>query len=401
MSIPSGTIKHFGYIDEVRGIAFLWVLSLHCAVCVGQFPLRWLFMQGIFGVDLFFLASAITLKASWAARSRVDCSPALAFYVRRLLRIAPMFWLGTIFYALLPDSIPRFWLSQFAPNGVRPIYYLLTSLFINGWYPYSFNCVVPGGWSIAVEMTFYAFCPLLFTFLVTPRRMAVSVLLCFWLTHFLCAPVPQFLRGHFFPMVLDDHAFSFWERFWFPSQAGVFMLGCCIYYLVNHPQVMRLMTERFWACSVLAISILALCGFLPGQTYFTPVDIWVVLALGGAIIALSRGAAPIPLRRLLRYIGTLSYSCYIVHFAVLGAILRFLHIMLSAEIPFRDFGSRAMNLLYFSALFALTLAATIVVSAGTNILVEKPGINLGRKIVRKMNLKYPTIAATISENKPC
>lgn len=79
MSSTREAIKHLDYIDAVRGFAFLWVLTLHCAICVGAFPLQWIFLHGVFGVQLFFLASAVTLRASWAQRSSVDRFPALSF----------------------------------------------------------------------------------------------------------------------------------------------------------------------------------------------------------------------------------------------------------------------------------------------------------------------------------
>lgn len=382
-------IKHLGYIDAVRGLAFLWVLTFHCALCVGQFPLRWVFLHGVFGVELFFLASAMTLNASWVQRREVDRFPALAFYVRRFLRIAPMFWLGMVFYTFLPDAIPRFWLGQFAPTGVRPSYFFATAFFVNGWHPYSFSSIVPGGWSIAVEMTFYLFCPLCFTLLRTPKRVAAATVLCVWLSHYFYGTVPQFLRSHLFPAVQVDGAFLHWAHFWFPAQAAVFMLGFCIFHLLNNPQVRRLAKDRLWAWTILAACILALCGFLPGQTHFTPIDFWVVVALGGVVVSISGGAVPILVSKPLRYIGILSYSCYLVHFAALGLVLRVLQIRLSGDKPGEDFGSPWANLAYFAALCGLTLAATVIVAAFTHRFVEKPGIEVGRRIARRLNRRSP------------
>ena len=397
MTSTRGDIKHLDYIDAVRGLAFLWVLTFHCALCVGQFPLRWLFLHGVFGVELFFLASAITLNASWMQRREVDRFPALAFYVRRFLRIAPMFWLGMVFYTLLPDVMPHFWLGQFAPNGVRPVYFLATASFVNGWYPYSFSSIVPGGWSIAVEMTFYLFCPLCFTLLGTPRRAAAATVLCLWLSHYFYDAVPQFLRSHLFPGVQVDGAFLHWGHFWFPTQAPVFMLGFCIYHLLSNPQVRRLVRDRFLAWTILVACILALWGFLPGQTHFTPVDFWVVAALAGVVVSISGGAVPILVMRPLRYVGILSYSCYLVHFAALGLALRLFHIRLSADEPGRDFGSPVLNFTYFAALCGLTLAATVVVAALTSRRVERPGIELGRRIVRRLNRKFPQSSGAVHE----
>jgi peptidoglycan/LPS O-acetylase OafA/YrhL len=399
MNVSRGTIRHFDYIDAVRGLAFLWVLTLHCALCLGPFPLRWIFLHGIYGVQLFFLASAFTLKASWEQRSKVDRFPVIEFYARRLLRIAPMFWLAAVFYSLVPDAMPRFWLDQFAPDGVRPAYYVLTALFLHGFHPYTFNSIVPGGWSIAVEVSFYVLCPLCLIFLGTPRRTAAAALACLWAAHYFYGAVPEFLRGHFFPAVPPDGVFQFWEHLWFPSQAAVFMMGFCVYYLTNQPQVRRLVEDRFWALVLLATSLLALWGLIPGDANFTPIEMWVVVAMGCAVIALSGNAVPILSSRLLRHIGTLSYSCYLVHFAALGLALRILNIRISAAAAFADYASPAANLLRFSGLCVTTLAITILIASVTHRLVERPGIEMGRKIARYLNGAAKPGSGTIPDSR--
>ena len=55
-----GEPERFAYIDAVRGLAFLAVLCAHIAMSVNV-PGRVILMGGMFGVQLFFLASAITL----------------------------------------------------------------------------------------------------------------------------------------------------------------------------------------------------------------------------------------------------------------------------------------------------------------------------------------------------
>ena len=53
---------------------------------------------------------------------------------------------------------------------------ILTALFLHGWHPETINSVVPGGWSIAAETSFYLLLPLLFR-LVTTRTRALAFLL--------------------------------------------------------------------------------------------------------------------------------------------------------------------------------------------------------------------------------
>jgi peptidoglycan/LPS O-acetylase OafA/YrhL len=108
---------HYAYIDAIRGIAFLSVLVSHGAISVGHFYATNLLSQGVFGVQLFFLASAITLCHSMHERQKVDKFPVFYFYLRRLFRIAPLFWIALAFYWIFPQVMPTYWLSQRAPSG--------------------------------------------------------------------------------------------------------------------------------------------------------------------------------------------------------------------------------------------------------------------------------------------
>ena len=174
---PGNRLRHFAYIDAVRGYAFLAVLAVHTSLCVGDFPGHWIAEGGGgYGVQLFFLASAVTLCYSMTSRSTVDRFPLTSFYLRRVFRIAPLFWAAMIFYRAFPHVMPSFWLGQWSPHGVQTSYVVVTALFLHGWDPATFNCVVPGGWSIAVEMSFYLVFPLLFSVFRSAKRAFAGVL---------------------------------------------------------------------------------------------------------------------------------------------------------------------------------------------------------------------------------
>src|SRR4051812_31822989 len=179
--------------------------------------------QGARGVQLFFVASALTLAMSWHARN----DGAVRFYLRRLLRIAPMFWLGTLFFLWLDGFSPRY----FAPGGIDGTDVLLTALFLHGWNPDTVNSVVPGGWSIAVEMTFYLVFPLLMLVVrgwltalaafVACNAIALYSFDYFWAN-----------RALFWPGASDGLA-STMLHLWFPTQLPVFALGFLLYYALR------------------------------------------------------------------------------------------------------------------------------------------------------------------------
>jgi peptidoglycan/LPS O-acetylase OafA/YrhL len=82
----------YAYIDALRGYAILMVIGVHSGFYFSNLPpsTTAIVSMGARGVQLFFVASAMTLFMSWKVRD----DGAKAFYIRRLFRIAPMFYLS-------------------------------------------------------------------------------------------------------------------------------------------------------------------------------------------------------------------------------------------------------------------------------------------------------------------
>jgi peptidoglycan/LPS O-acetylase OafA/YrhL len=371
-------------------LAFLAVLTVHASLSVGHFPGQNL-LQGGYGVQLFFLASAITLCNSMASRERNDKFPVFYFYLRRLFRIAPLFWCGILFYWSFPNVMPTFWLGQWAPTGVHPSYFVLTALFLHGWHPYTFNSIVPGGWSIAVEMTFYIFFPFLFRWLNTPKKAAAAVLLSIVYMKVLfhqdsVNPHSVFtqLRAHLYPGV-TDFVWNFFVGLWFPSQVPIFLVGFFIYFLLKNDFVKKFASDSFWAVCLFCFSVLVLIDLFRGGSRFIPLMLLVVLTFAGVIVAMSGEKLWWLTNPIIRYIGKISYSCYLVHFAALGITLRLFGIHLTNELPSFDTGHPFFNMLLFCKVFAVALCLTVIISTLTLHLIENPGIALGKKLIQRIN----------------
>jgi exopolysaccharide production protein ExoZ len=145
--------RHFDYINALRGYAILMVIAVHTAQAFPDLPpsLAQILTQGARGVQLFFVTSALTLCMSWVARNE----SAADFYTRRLFRIVPMFWIAIIFFLWLNGTAP----SSYAPYGIDFKHIAMTVLLVQGLWPDTITSVVPGGWSVADEVIFYALFP--------------------------------------------------------------------------------------------------------------------------------------------------------------------------------------------------------------------------------------------------
>ena len=154
-------MKRISSLDTLRGIALLMVIALHCEQSISTIdPIKRLVnMSGLIasygdlGVPLFFIVSGYTMMLTFGDRARKEV--VYAFYIRRFFRIAPLFWLAGACYLIKTGLVPSVW----APNGIRWQEILLTFSFLHWLTPQAFNSVVPGGWSIAVEMQFYLIFP--------------------------------------------------------------------------------------------------------------------------------------------------------------------------------------------------------------------------------------------------
>lgn len=89
------------FLDALRGWAILGVFITHCGSLVqynGIFSP--LVSQAGYGVQLFFMISAFTIFYTLDHAKNTEKSIYVNFYIKRLFRIAPIYWLGIILYTL-------------------------------------------------------------------------------------------------------------------------------------------------------------------------------------------------------------------------------------------------------------------------------------------------------------
>jgi len=286
-------------LDLLRGVAVLLVVASHCASeATGAVPgLTALAMDyGQLGVQLFFIVSGYTMMLTFG--DRIDSAAVRSFYIRRVFRIVPLFWIAIIFYLLFTRGEGfRTW----APHGISAGDVLLTFLFLHWDSVTAFNSVVPGGWSIAVEMQFY----LLFPLLIQLFRRSNGPLLVYGLIA-LTSVIGQFAADHYFiprlAQSLRSGEAQLAEGFyycWLPRQAICFGFGILLYDLVELKN-----TPRLGALLLVGASLFTAWG----------AQVALLFALAYAILATSAKLSMIGL------LGRHSYAIYLAHFAVVATI---------------------------------------------------------------------------------
>jgi peptidoglycan/LPS O-acetylase OafA/YrhL len=367
------------FIDALRGVAIIGVLISHAQRNVEIYRAMgheatlspWLSRyaeQGARGVQLFFVISALTLFLSASKRSG-ETEPWLNFYVRRVFRIAPMFYLAFAIYCVAPVLLKG--------HGFPGLGTVLGTLsFTNGWNPswlLGANDVVPGGWSIGVEMSFYIVFPLVFLALRSFPR-ALMALLLVLLVDLVAWP---YLLRH---APIDDA--ELWARYvfvWLPNQLPVFLFGICAYFLLfGEPGRLATFFRNAGRGQVA-------CGFVLAAAVLLIAPQWLddpraVFLYGAAFALLALCLYRVPYRwlvnRPLQHIGKISFSGYLTHFFMLQVARKLL-----AKV---HGGDRLSPDLYFVATVVLALAGTVLISSVTYRLVEVPGQALGKRLIQAL-----------------
>lgn len=154
--VQSVSEERVAWIDTIRGVAILLVISVHVSQSVGDMshPLLRVASLGQLGVQLFFTASAYTLCAS-AARGLSNRIQIRDFYIRRFFRVAPIYYFGVclyffIYYLLSVSGLDAGKFEAFDLKNIS-----INFMLIHGLVPSAMNSIVPGGWSIGAEVLFY------------------------------------------------------------------------------------------------------------------------------------------------------------------------------------------------------------------------------------------------------
>lgn len=357
-------MQKLGYVNALRGLAILGVIMVHTNL-YGHSSLphamRIIIEKGQSGVQLFFLASAFTLFLSFNTRSTAEAFPIRNFFIRRFFRIAPMYYIGILFYvvqnrigfAASPETVQHFTTSNIISNFT----------FLHGFNPYWMSSIVPGGWSIAIEMTFYALLPFLFS-----RIKTINQAFYFFI-------ISVFLRILFhllllkFPLISFDSLWTEYLFLYFPSQLPLFALGIIMYFIICEKKLTNVLSGKaLLISSGLLLAILSI-DFIPTQIAFGIA----FLILG---VALSKYNFKLIVNPVIEYIGTISFSMYLVHFAVFQWL---------TNLNFIDYS--ANGIVNYCARFLIGTALTVIISSVTYYLIEIPFQKLGKKLIDKMEKK--------------
>ena len=361
----------YDFLDALRGWAVLGVLATHCAFHAGS-GAAGTRTESIcrHGVQLFFVVSAFTIFLTLDRAREQGPTDWMRFYLRRCFRVLPMFWVGLVLYAFVPGREP-----QYAATHYPPLAYAITATLQHAWCPALVNALVPGGWSIAAEGVFYLAVPLCHRFV---RDWQGAVWLLLGSLAFSEAANRLLVFGYFHHLIFAEASLEAVDGLsyaWFPTQFPVFACGILAYHLARTPAARPV--NPFTGAALLAVA---------GMALFTAVDCgrhgWLLehVCFSLSFVPLVLGLNILPVGLLVnpatRFLGRISYSVYLLHFAV----LRLAQNSLDTFLP----PAWQRSLPAFLILFTATLAGTSGVAWLTYRSVERPGIEFGGRLARRL-----------------
>jgi peptidoglycan/LPS O-acetylase OafA/YrhL len=310
---------------------------------------------GAFGVDLFFALSAylitILLIREEGVRGRIDVR---AFYVRRILRIWPLYFFFIAVAAVVPAWVNTQHLSWHYVLG----YLLLAGNWVYVWKGLPHSIANPL-WSVSIEEQFYLAWPLALRRL--SRRQLVQAVVCLLL-------LANLVRGY----VVFSHGLGAAIEYNTFARLDAIALGILVaYFLGSGIPKLTLFGRIALAIASLVVWFLV-AGFtsLNAQTEVVPVlgtllgRPLVAMAATGLLVAMI-GAPGAGARVLthpgLTYLGRISYGLYVYHAAGL----------LAAGLLFRTNSVKAYAL-YATSGFALT----VLFSSVSYRLLESPFLRM-------------------------
>ncbi len=365
-----------GSIDAIRGYAILAVVAVHCTEAARPESQNFLnvLLNGSRGVQLFYMASAFSMFLVLSREPIEDLSDLRRFFVRRFVRLAPMYWLAITIYLPLYGA-GGYW----SPNGVHWPDILMNMLMIHTWWPEAANSVVPGGWSVGVEMTFYVLVPALVC-LVRNVWMAAVLLAVAALGAY---PLSEFVFGVYRGEGSSAPASLIWmfaHGISFPPQMPAFAAGILLFFMYRPgfrlPWLISVPVILTSLGAMLFVSTDRGYYFDAWGTTWTFTDLTLfTLAMLPAVAAVILCPA-LPLNNAVsRYIGKISYSIYLLHIVVMTTLNRGLGTLFGISVPQ---GNDAVYVMYTLSVIAICVA----LGSLTYALIEQPGIRAARRWAR-------------------
>lgn len=374
MQTDSNSKVYFSGLNGLRFIAAAAVIITHVELIKRSFGLKsyWsnplVFNLGSLGVFFFFVLSGFLITYLLLKEKEATQNIKIKeFYIRRVLRIWPLYYLILILGFFVLPHFSQIHISYLQANFMENYKYdLVMYMFILPNLAFSFFTAVPHigqSWSIGVEEQFYLFWPWLVKKsknIIVSASIFIIVLL---LIKVMIVLLPATLR--------QETWYEPLKRFFAMTKLESMAIGSLGAYFLFHKKekILRFIFNRF----VFLFSLL----LVPILVYFTPAivqdGIHVVYSVLFLVIIMNVASGKkmyIGLEnKMFSYLGKISYGIYMYHLMIIPIVLYF----------YKEMNLKANLLVENLTVYIAVFVSTILVSAVSYNIIEERFIKLKTK----------------------
>lgn len=313
-------------IDPLRGIAAILVTWFHMTNTYSDGFVKLSGQYGWLGLEIFFVISGFIIPYAMYRSGYEIKKDYGRFLLKRILRIEPPYIIAMLF------TLALLYLSSFAPGfqgnapDISATHVFLHFGYLNGIFGYSWFS--PVFWTLAIEFQFYLFISLIFPLMITKNSFLRNISL---------------LLVCLLPFLLNKEVYVF-------HYICLFVFG-----ILTFQALSKIISIRAYFFIFIVVSV---CS------YFSLGLLITIIAMLTSLVILFVKAKEF---RILTFLGTISYSLYLVHIPIGGRIV--------------NIGKRfAESDLEFFVISLLATLISIVFAYYFYKIIERPAMNLASQI---------------------
>jgi peptidoglycan/LPS O-acetylase OafA/YrhL len=302
---------HVPALDGVRGIAIALVLLSHCGWPAGFGAVGWI------GVDLFFVLSGYLITGI-LADTRDATNRARSFYIRRALRIFPLYYAVLIGLFVVAPMVRQINWPQYHALVRDQLWYWT---YLCDWpmafsHP-PFNTILGHFWTLSIEEQFYWIWPVAIWSLSSRAAMRTCIGLL------IAASVLRVYLVTYVPLVLNPlYPISF-EYLFLPTRIDGLLIGALLALGLRRAGGFAVVIR--WILPAVALAAAAIVALLLARHTTNQNDPWVIMVyypaiaivFGGLVLYAAVRRSRVLESGVLRWLGKYSYGLYVLHWPIM------------------------------------------------------------------------------------